>query len=59
MQDVLVGKSGTEESTYVYRFGDEETKESSIQLEVPGETPKYATTYKTSLTWLLSDVPVN
>lgn len=59
IQDVLVGKSGTEESTYVYRFGDEETKESSIQLEVPGETPKYATTYKTSLTWLLSDVPVN
>ncbi|MGE1006176.1 WxL domain-containing protein [Bacillus cereus] len=58
-QHVLVGKSGTEESTYIYRFGNEETKGSSIQLEVPGETIKYAVAYKTTLTWSLSDVPVN
>ncbi|HHT7189468.1 TPA: WxL domain-containing protein [Bacillus cereus] len=58
-QPVLVGKSGVEESTYVYRFGNEETKESSIQLEVPGETTKYAEAYTTTLTWSLSDVPEN
>ncbi|HHT7189467.1 TPA: WxL domain-containing protein [Bacillus cereus] len=58
-QPVLVGKSGAEESTYVYRFGNEETKASSIQLEVPGETTKYAEAYTTTLTWSLSDVPEN
>ena len=59
VQNVVTGKSGTEEATYIYRFGNEETKESSIALEVPGETTKYVTEYKTKLTWSLSDVPSN
>ena len=31
----------------------------AISLTVPGKTPKDAVQYKTTLTWLLSDVPVN
>ncbi|KXI73410.1 hypothetical protein ACS52_25790 [Bacillus cereus] len=58
-QNVLVGKSGEEEVTYVYRFGNDKTKESSIQLDIPGETTKYATSYETTFTWSLSDVPAN
>ncbi|XHB96268.1 WxL domain-containing protein [Lactococcus garvieae] len=32
---------------------------SSVSLYVPGDTPKEATTYRTNLTWILSELPDN
>lgn len=46
--------------TWAIRFGEdnEEAKE-SIQLNIPGDSKKVAGFYKTSLTWILSDTPMN
>ncbi len=47
------------EGTWIYRFGDAESADKSVVLEVPrGATPS-ATTYTTTLTWELSSVPNN
>lgn len=47
------------EGTWIYRFGDAESADKSVVLEVPrGATPS-ATTYTTTLTWELSSVPDN
>lgn len=45
--------------TWVYRFGDETTMTSAIQLKVPGATVKYAQGYHTTLTWQLETTPAN
>lgn len=45
--------------TWIYRLGDEATKEKSVALSVPGKTPKMAKEYTTSLTWSLETTPTN
>lgn len=45
--------------TQIYRAGDDTTKGESVHLSVPGKTTKYKDTYKTNLTWTLSDTPEN
>lgn len=46
--------------TYLTRWGsDVPTAKTSISLEVPGSTTKYAEVYSTSFTWTLTDVPNN
>lgn len=51
------GNEGT--GTWIYRFGDLESADKSIVLEVPKETNPEATSYVTTLTWELSAVPGN
>ncbi|MGM7317199.1 WxL domain-containing protein [Enterococcus casseliflavus] len=51
------GDEGT--GTWVYRFGDDETAEESVVLNVPKGTNPEATIYKTTLVWELSIVPQN
>lgn len=47
------------EGTWIYRFGDADSADKSVALEVPrGATPS-ATSYQTTLTWELSSVPDN
>lgn len=46
--------------TYLTRWGsDVATAKTSISLEVPGSTTKYAEVYSASFTWALTDVPNN
>lgn len=56
-QNILGAKTGEGAGTWVYRFGDDSNKESSVTLSVPGSTTKYAEEYSTNLTWTLADVP--
>lgn len=58
-QNVMAAKKGEGFGTWVYRSGDATTKEKSIELSVPGSTAKEADTYKTTLTWTLTDTPAN
>lgn len=57
---ILLMAQGTEGTgTWIYRFGDKETANKSVALEVPkGATPE-ATRYETTLMWELSAVPDN
>lgn len=43
--------------TWIYRMGDLETMETSVQLHVPGKSTKLKEKYTTSLTWSLSTLP--
>ncbi|MDM7532506.1 WxL domain-containing protein [Lacticaseibacillus paracasei] len=45
--------------TWIYRFGDEQTMAKSIELAVPGTSPKMAKEYVTELTWTLESTPTN
>lgn len=45
--------------TWIYRFGDAETAEESVALNVPKGANPEATSYSTTLTWELSAVPDN
>lgn len=56
----LIRAEGTEGMrTWIYRFGDENTADKSVALEVPkGATPD-ADSYSTTLIWELSVVPAN
>ena len=45
--------------TWVYRAGDAASMAESIELSVPGSSVKDADTYKTTLTWTLTDTPAN
>ncbi|WP_206912904.1 hypothetical protein IGL98_002953 [Enterococcus sp. DIV0840] len=58
-QNVMATSTGEGFGTWVYRFGDENTMKESIKLDVPGSTVKEADTYKTTLTWTLTDIPEN
>ncbi|MEN2298315.1 WxL domain-containing protein, partial [Enterococcus faecalis] len=41
-------------------WGDSvDTAKTSISLEVPGSTTKYAKKYTTTFTWTLTDTPAN
>ncbi|WP_301359577.1 WxL domain-containing protein [Enterococcus spodopteracolus] len=51
------GESGT--GTWIYRFGDADTAEESVALNVPKGSNPEATSYSTKLTWELSSVPDN
>lgn len=56
--NVLVAKNGEGAGTFIYRFGDVDTKNTSVKLVVPGKTIKLKNgIYKTSLTWILNDTP--
>ncbi|MCO6018754.1 cell surface protein [Carnobacterium divergens] len=56
-QNIVGAKTGEGAGTWVYRFGDDTNKETSVTLAVPGSTTKYAEEYTTELTWTLADVP--
>ncbi|MBX8979362.1 WxL domain-containing protein, partial [Enterococcus gallinarum] len=43
--------------TWIYRFGDTDTKEKSVTLNIPKGTNPEATDYSTTLIWELSMVP--
>lgn len=46
--------------TYLLSWGtDAATGATSVELEVPGATTKYAEVYRTTLMWTLTDVPEN
>ncbi|MGM0143875.1 hypothetical protein IGJ94_000404 [Enterococcus sp. AZ153] len=51
------GTEGT--GTWIYRFGDQETANKSVALDVPKGANPEATRYETTLTWELSAVPDN
>ncbi|MFS0786606.1 WxL domain-containing protein [Shouchella sp. 1P09AA] len=55
----LAAKNGEGAGTFTYRFGTSETADSSVELNVPGATTKYAQAYSTTLTWTLADTPAN
>lgn len=58
---VVAAKDAEGAGTYVSRFGkaDDDNMDKSVQLSVPGSTTKYAKEYNTTLTWILTDTPVN
>lgn len=58
-ENVMAAAKGEGFGTWVYRFGNELTKDNSIELSVPGATAKDVDTYKTTLTWTLTDIPEN
>ncbi|MBK0039223.1 WxL domain-containing protein [Enterococcus sp. S52] len=51
------GNSGT--GTWIYRFGDRESANESVVLEVPSGTSPETKNYSTTLIWELSSVPDN
>lgn len=61
---IALASSGEGAGTWVIRWGsqDELTTDglcSNVTLFVPGATPKDATSYQTTLNWILSDLPKN
>lgn len=56
-QNLLNAAAGQGAGTWVYRFGTDATKDSSVSLHVPGVITKYAEEYSANLVWTLSDVP--
>lgn len=57
---ILLMAQGTEGTgTWIYRFGDQETANKSVALDVPKGANPEATRYETTLTWELSAVPDN
>ncbi|MDK1732135.1 WxL domain-containing protein [Dellaglioa algida] len=57
---VVVAANGDEGfGTWVYRFGNEDTKGSSIALNIPRETSKMADVYHSEIMWSLNSVPAN
>lgn len=58
-ENVMSAAKGEGFGTWVYRFGNDVTKAESIELSVPGATAKDTDTYKTTLTWTLTDIPEN
>jgi|GEM_PF-3351276 len=51
------GNNGT--GTWIYRFGDRESADESVVLEVPSGTSPETKNYSTTLIWELSSVPGN
>lgn len=56
---ILAAKKDEGGGTWVARFGDLDTMSESVELHIPGKSVQEADTYKTDLTWSLSDVPNN
>lgn len=58
VSNVMAAATDEGAGTFVYRFGDDTTKTESVKLTVPGRTTKLKdVAYKTTLTWMLNDVP--
>lgn len=57
--ELMTAKDGQGAGTWIYRFGDSESADESVALEVPPTANPRATTYQTTLTWELSAVPEN
>ncbi|MHC9531930.1 WxL domain-containing protein [Dellaglioa sp. BT-FLS60] len=45
--------------TWIYRFGNMETKDKSVSLAIPKATTKMAEVYQTEVTWSLNNAPTN
>ncbi|MDT1957069.1 WxL domain-containing protein [Carnobacterium divergens] len=58
-QEIMAAKANEGAGTWVYRFGDNTTKDTSVTLSVPGSTTKYAEEYAAEVTWTLADIPTN
>ncbi len=56
---ILGATAGSGSGTNLLAWGDDTTKDSSVSLFVPGKATKLATTYKSTLTWTLTDTPAN
>ncbi|WP_248299620.1 WxL domain-containing protein [Enterococcus mundtii] len=57
---ILLMAQGTEGTgTWIYRFGNQETANESVALDVPKGANPEANRYETTLTWELSAVPDN
>ena len=61
---VTLASTGEGAGTWVIRWGNdsmvtEEGLTTAVSLFVPGDTPKDATAYTTTLNWILSDLPTN
>jgi hypothetical protein len=56
---LVTASQGQGVGTWVYRFGDSESADESVALEVPPTANPRTTTYQTTLTWELSAVPDN
>lgn len=57
--NIMTAAKGQGFGTWVYSAGTASNMAESIQLSVPGASVKDADTYTTSLTWTLTDAPVN
>ncbi len=58
-ENIMSAAAGEGFGTWVYRAGDVSNMAESIALSVPGSSVKDADTYKTTLTWTLTDTPAN
>jgi surface protein len=58
-QTLLIAQGSEGIGTWIYRFGDANTAEESVSLNVPKGANPEATRYSTTLTWELSAVPRN
>lgn len=56
--DVMGAKAGEGYGSWLYRMGTKDTAGTSVSLTVPGDAPKVAEAYTTTLTWTLSDTAV-
>lgn len=56
---ILGATPGSGAGTNLLVWGNDANKDSSVSLFVPGKTTKLATTYKSTLTWALTDTPAN
>lgn len=69
LQNVMSAAKGAGAGTWVDKFGviedvtntegDTVKKNKAIELDIPGSTPIDATSYTTTLTWVLSELPGN
>lgn len=56
---LLTASRETGTGTWIYRFGDQNTADNSVALNIPQGANPQADHYKTTLTWELSMVPEN
>ncbi len=56
---VMAAAEGEGAGTYIAKFGEMSNAARSVELFVPGSITKYAETYRTTITWSLSDTPDN
>ena len=56
---LLTADEETGTGTWVYRFGNEESSDRSVALDIPHSSNPTASVYQTKLIWELSSVPEN
>lgn len=54
---LIKANTGEGVGTWIYRFGNTESKDNSVKLTVPGNATPSAKEYTTKLTWTISAVP--